>query len=164
MPTKDPLDEAEKRVRGASDEDIRMEELQYKEWKGEELTWVLDARTAKYYYKKEEVRFQDVDVIFSPTSEGRIFLHAKKVFYDMSDRLLRAEGEISGENEQGLQLRTDRLFYKADQKEVNTPDKVTFQKDRLLIEGIGMKGSLKDRRFVLLSSVRAVFSPVASVR
>ncbi len=126
--------------------------------------WVLDARWANFYLTEEETRFHDVDVTFLPSSGGEISLRAQKVFYDLGSRLLKAEGEVSGESDQGFRFHTGRLFYKADQKEVNTPDKVTLQKDRLFIEGIGMEGSLRDQRFVLLSSVRARFSPEEATR
>ena len=156
--SKHPLDVADE-IYSRTDEDARIEGLHYKEWKDGALTWILDAHVAKYFHQAGVAGFEDAAVTFLPKTGDRISLHAKKVLYDVNTRLLTAEGGVSGESEQGFRFFTRALSYKADEKEVSTPDKVTLEKDRLIIEGVGMEGSLKEQRFVLLSSVRALFTP-----
>jgi len=159
MPSKRSLDDAGSELRSRTDEDARMEGLRYKEWKDGVLTWVLDAHLARYFHEKGLAHFEEADVTFLPPTGDRVLLHAKKILYDVNTRLLTAEGDVSGESEKGFRFSTSTLSYKADKKEVSTPDKVTLEKDRLIIEGVGMEGSLPEQRFVLLSSVRAMFSP-----
>jgi LPS export ABC transporter protein LptC len=88
-----------------------------------------------------------------------MFLWAKFVDYDVQTRDLTARDSVRGKSDQGYDFFTESLVYDVDRREVETDDKVTLEKDRLTIQGKGMKGSLAEHRFQLLSAVRAVFAP-----
>jgi len=100
-----------------------------------------------------------VRVTFFAPSREEIHLFAKRVHYDNQSRILTAEGGVRVESQQGYRFSSQSVTYDAREKELQTHDKVNLEKDRLVIEGTGMEGSLTDQRFVLLSEVKAVFSP-----
>ncbi len=141
-----------------AEEDVHLEGVHFREWNKGTLLWDLDARIAKYFHEDEKAFFQNVSMTFHPPEGGRsMTLHADRVFYEMNHKKLMAEGNVWGEGEQGFRFYTDSLIYHVDDKTVESPDKVVLKKDRLIVEGIGMKGSLADQTFMLLSSVRTVF-------
>ncbi len=155
---RNPL-EQEQEVSLHSDEDVQIEGLQFSEWKGERRLWVLDAKKSKYNHKENKASFKDVEVMFFPQEGGWMELKAKELFYDRVTGDMIAIGDVNGDSNQGYHFLTEGLLYNADKRIVDTEDKVTLEKDRLVLEGIGMKGFLDQHRFMLLSSVRAVFSP-----
>jgi LPS export ABC transporter protein LptC len=141
-----------------AEEDVHLDGVHFKEWKKGTLLWDLEAQTAKYYHKQERAFFHGVSLMFHPPEDGvSMTLHADTVVYDMGPRLLKAEGNVWGEGEQGFRFYTDSLSYEVDKKSLKSQDKVVLKKDRLTIEGKGLTGSLIDQTFVLLSSVRTVF-------
>jgi len=156
IPSKDAKEEVKNSIQ--TDESIRLEGLYYTEWKDDRLSWVLDANNAVFRHRENEAVFKGVAVVFYPDTGGRMHLHADQVVYDNGTRDLTAEGKVWGESDQGYRFYTNRIFYDAEAEEVSTQDKVTFKKDRLIIRGVGVAGSVADHRFELLSAVRAEFS------
>ncbi len=142
-----------------AEEDVHLDGIHFREWKKGELQWDLNARVAKYYHNEEKAFFQDVSLVFYPPEGAPMNLHADRVFYEMAKRELKAEGNVWGEGDQGFRFYTGSILYDLEAKEAETEDQVVLKKDRLTIKGIGMKGSLTDQTFVLLSSVRTVFVP-----
>jgi LPS export ABC transporter protein LptC len=141
-----------------AEEDVHLDGVHFKEWNKGALLWDLEAQTAKYYHKEEEASFHSVSLMFYPPEGGvPMALHADTVMYEIEPRLLKAEGNVWGEGEQGFRFYTNSLFYEIDKKSLESKDKVVLKKDRLTIEGTGLTGSLIDQTFVLLSSVRTVF-------
>jgi LPS export ABC transporter protein LptC len=98
-------------------------------------------------------------VYFEPSGE-KIHLRAERAFYDNRSRLLTATGNVDAESDRGYRFQTQTVYYNARDKQMSSQDKVTFRTDRLSIEGVGIDGSLRDQRFVLLSEVKAVFLPI----
>lgn len=143
-------------------EDIRVEGLRYSEWEGDRLLWSMEAERVRYRHKEKKADLEEVAVTFFPAAGGKMFLWAKLVDFDLETGDLVAKGSIRGKSDQGYTFSTERLFYDSGERTVTTDDKVTLEKDRLTIQGIGMKGSLVDHRFQLLSSVNAVFAPRGS--
>ncbi len=158
-PSRRPAGEEGEGARPETAEDLVVDNLHYAEWKGEELVWVLDARLGKYYHDGSEARLKDVKVTFLSSSGRKVFLEADDVVYAVETGNLVARGDVRGRTGDGIRFTTTTLSFDGETREVRTADKVTLEKDRLTIVGVGMKGSLERRRFVLLSSVRAVFSP-----
>ncbi len=145
-----------------SDEDVKIDGLKFSEWSGERRIWVLDAKKGKFNHKDNKANFQGVEVVFSPPEGGWMEMQARELVYDSITGDMIAKGDVEGESNKGYRFFTEGLFYYAEQRIVNTEDKVTLKKDRLILEGIGMKGFLEHNRFELFSSVRAVFSPMGA--
>lgn len=144
-------------------EDILVEGLTFSEWEEARLSWSMDAESGRYYHKQEEASFEDVAATFFPADGGKMKLWAKSVDYDLQSRVLKARDSVRGESDQGYDFETSSLVYEGATREVRTDDKVTLEKDRLTIQGTGMKGSLTNHTFRLLSDVRAVFVPQGTV-
>ena len=142
-----------------TDEDILVEGLRYSEWEEDKLLWSMVAEQARYHHKDKRASFDGVHVTFFPATGGKMLLWAKLVDYDLETRDLIARGSVRGRSDQGYDFHTESLFYHGHEREVTTDDKVTLEKDRLSVHGVGMKGSLADHTFRLLSEVRAVFAP-----
>jgi len=157
--SEDPSQKGETGDWRTTDEDLRLEGIHFKEWKQGELVWVLDARQGKYYHEKEKGFFEDVALAFRPPSGEKMTVYADQVMYELGQRELSAEGNVWGESVDGYRFYTNSITFDVESREVASPDKVTLKKDRLAIEGVGMKGSLLGQTFVLLSSVKTVFSP-----
>lgn len=145
-----------------TNEDILVEGLRYSEWEGDRLLWSMEAERVRYRHKEKKADLEEVDVTFFPATRGKMFLWARQVDFDLETGNLVAQGSIRGKSDQGYTFSTERLFYDGSDRTVSTDDKVTLEKDRLTIEGVGMKGSLADHRFRLLSAVNAVFAPRGS--
>jgi LPS export ABC transporter protein LptC len=143
-----------------SDEDIGVENVSFSEWKGGELVWTLHARKMRYYHRENRVDFEEVDVSMPIQAGGSLQIEAKTICYDTETGNLTAEGDVKGKNDQGYEFLTHTLAYDAEKREVQTPDKVTLQKDRLTVEGVGMKGFLERHRIDLRSEVRAHLLPL----
>jgi LPS export ABC transporter protein LptC len=142
-----------------TEEDILVEGLRFSEWEEDRLSWSMDAESGRYYHKEERASFEDVAAAFFPAAGRKMRLWAKTVDYDLQSRVLMARDSVKGKSDQGYDFATSSLVYEGATREVRTDDKVTLEKDRLTIQGTGMKGSLADHKFRLLSDVRAVFSP-----
>jgi len=147
-----------------TDEDILLKGLRYSEWEGDRLSWSMKAERTRYHYDQKRATLEAVEVTFFPTSGGKMFLWAELVDYDLETGDLVARESVRGKSDQGYVLVTENLFYDGHKREVSTDDQVTLEKDRLTIQGVGMKGSLADHKFRLLSAVRAVFSPQGAAR
>jgi LPS export ABC transporter protein LptC len=147
-----------------TDEDILLKGLRYSEWEGDRLSWSMKAERTRYHHDQKRATLEAVEVTFFPTSGGKMFLWAELVDYNLETGDLVARESVRGKSDQGYVLVTENLFYDGHKREVSTDDQVTLEKDRLTIQGVGMKGSLADHRFRLLSAVRAVFSPQGAAR
>jgi len=147
-----------------TDEDILLKGLRYSEWEGDRLSWSMKAERTRYHHDQKKATLEAVEVTFFPSSGGKMFLWAGLVDYDLETRNLVARESVRGRSDQGYVIVTENLFYDGHKREVSTDDKVTLEKDRLTIQGVGMKGSLRDHRFRLLSAVSAAFSPQGAAR
>ena len=141
------------------DEDIGVEHVGFSEWKGPNRTWTLEARRMKYYHHERRVDFEEASVSVLDPEGGRFDIRADRLRYEGETGNLEAEGNVEGRNEQGYVFRAPRLSYEAAERRIATMDKVTLRKDRISIQGVGMKASLKDRKLELLSSVEARLVP-----
>jgi len=146
-----------------TEEDILVEGLTFSEWEEDRLSWSMDAESGRYYHKEERASFEDAAATFFPSAGGKMKLWAKTVDYDLQARVLMARDSVKGKSDQGYDFSTTSLVYEGATRQVRTDDKVTLEKDRLTIQGTGMKGSLTDHTFRLLSDVRAVFIPQGTV-
>jgi LPS export ABC transporter protein LptC len=147
-----------------TDEDILLKGLQYSEWEGDRLSWSMNAEQTRYHHDQKKATLEAVEVTFFPASGGKMLLWAGVVDYDLETRDLIARKSVKGRSDQGYVIVTENLFYDGHKREVSTDDKVTLEKDRLTIQGVGMKGSLGDHKFRLLSAVSAAFSPQGIAR
>ena len=114
---------------------------------------------ADYYHVEHRAHLVDVEVTLHGDGGGNMRMKADTVSYDTESRVLTAQGNVQGESDQGYSFFTASLTYDMDSREVETIDKVTIRKDRLSIEGLGMRGSLRENNFILFSEVRAEFAP-----
>ena len=146
-----------------TEEDIFVEGLSFSEWEEDRLNWSMEAESGRYHHNKETASFDQVAATFFPAAGGKMRLRAKSVEYDLQTRVLAARDSVRGKSDQGYDFATESLVYEGATREVRTDDKVTLEKDRLTIQGTGMKGSLMDHTFRLLSHVRAVFVPQGTV-
>jgi len=119
----------------------------------------MGAERTRYHHQEKKASLEQVEVTFFPATGGKMLLWANLVDYDVQTKDLNASDSVRGKSDQGYDFVTESLLYDGDKREVSTDDKVTLEKDRLTIQGTGMKGSLADHKFRLLSEVRAVFSP-----
>ena len=133
--------------------------LRFSEWEEGRRVWSMEAERARYRHSEKTASFDEVEVTFFPASGGKMLLLAKLVDYHLQTKELAARESVRGRSDQGYVFFTESLFYNGDRREVTTNDKVTLEKDRLTIQGVGMKGSLADHKFRLLSAVSAVFAP-----
>lgn len=145
-----------------AEEDILVEGLRFSEWEADRLGWSMEAERVRYHHRQSMAYLEEVDVTLFPPGGGKMFLRAKRVDFDVKTQDLFARESIRGRSDQGYVFYTERLFYDGENREVTTDDKVTLEKDRLSIQGVGMKGSLSDHKFRLLSSVSAVFAPAGA--
>lgn len=158
-PSSRPLGSGEESVGIEMEEDILVEGLQFSEWEEDRLSWLMSAERTRYHHKEKKASLEQVEVTFFPAAGGKMILWANLVDYDVRTKGLRASDSVEGKSDQGYDFTTESLFYDGEKKEVTTDDKVTLEKDRLTIQGTGMRGSLAEHKFRLLSEVRAVFSP-----
>ncbi len=142
-----------------TEEDILVEGLLFSEWEEDRLIWSMGAERTRYHHQKKKASLEQVEVTFFTATGGKMLLWANLVDYDVQTKDLKASDSVRGKSDQGYDFVTESLLYDGDKREVSTDDKVTLEKDRLTIQGTGMKGSLADHKFRLLSEVRAVFSP-----
>jgi LPS export ABC transporter protein LptC len=158
-PSRGLMEGPEEGVEFETEEDILVEGLRYSEWAEGKLLWSMDSKRARYRHKEKKAGFEEVEVTFFPSTGGKLLLWARVVDYDLQTRNLVARESVRGKSDQGYDFVTESILYDADRREVTTEDKVTLGKDRLTIRGVGMKGSLVDHKFRLLSEVSAVFAP-----
>jgi LPS export ABC transporter protein LptC len=163
IPSQRPTEEGEGTAGIETEEDIVVEGIGFSEWEEDRLVWTMEAERSWYRHAEEKARLEQVEVTFFPPGGGRMLLWATFVDYDVQTRDLWARESVRGRSDQGYDFTTESLLYDADEREVKTDDKVTLEKDRLTIQGTGMKGSLAEHRFHLLSAVRAEFAPQMTV-
>jgi LPS export ABC transporter protein LptC len=158
-PSSRPLGGGEESGGIEMEEDILVEGLEFSEWEEDRLSWLMGAERTRYRHKEKKASLEQVEVTFFPVTGGKMLLWANLVDYDTQTKGFRASDSVRGKSDQGYEFTTKSLLYDGNKREVTTDDKVTLGKDRLTIQGTGMKGSLADHKFRLLSEVRAVFSP-----
>jgi len=139
-------------------EDILIEGVRHFELKGDSILWSVDAKEARFFQPKNIVQFDDITATFHQSEGGELTLFAKRGCYEINTRNMSAEGDVMGIGDQGYEFWTQNLTYEASTKEIYAPDKVTLKKDRLTIEGVGLKGSLDTKTIQILSSIKATCS------
>ncbi len=142
-----------------SGEDILVEGVRHFDFDADGLRWAIQAKTARFFQAGNIIRFETITATVYPASGGMMVLEASEGYYDTATGNIGVEGNVRGRSDQGYVFNTDRLTYEAASRRIHSTDKVTLQKDRLTIKGMGLEGALDTRTIRVLSSVEATTGP-----
>ena len=130
-------------------------EILYTEMNGDRKVWELLAGRAELLQGREVTRFDEIRMRFFSEAGETLSLTADHGEVETTTKDVDLFGDIIGSSDDDLRIETETLHYDAATRTISTEDPVRISKGPVTVEGIGMKGFLRERRFELLSKVKA---------
>ena len=130
-------------------------EILYTEMDGDRKVWELLAGRAQLLQDREVTRFDEIRLRFFSEAGETLSLTADHGEVGTTTKDVDLFGDIMGTSEDDLRILTESLHYDAATRTISTEDPVRISKGSVTVDGIGLRGFLRERRFELLSNVRA---------
>ncbi len=124
--------------------------------------WTLSSELATYDEKEGEVALKNVFLRFFPKGGGEITLRGKTGRYYQKEKVVFLTGNVIGQTQDGVTLKTEELKYIEKEKKVISSKRVTIAGARFIVEGIGMTVDLDKNKASLNKNVNSTFVPVGS--
>ncbi|MDD5723617.1 MAG: LPS export ABC transporter periplasmic protein LptC [Syntrophales bacterium] len=137
--------------------DLQIKDFHYTEVGDSDLTWEINADSARYIKKDDVTLFENVTVKIV-CSDGRAYtLTGKNGSLHTDTKDMDIEGSVVVVSDGGARFETESLHYthSAGNGRVLTKDAVKMTRPGADVRGIGMNLLLKSREVTLLSGVRA---------
>ena len=134
--------------------------LEYTQVENGVKKWTLTSELATYDENAAEVALQKVHLRFFPQEGGEITLKGNSGRYFQKQKVVILTGDVIGQTQDGVTLKTEELKYIENEKKVVSSKKVTVAGARFIVEGIGMTVNINKNKVSLNSHVQTTFVPV----
>ncbi|MDO9515906.1 MAG: LPS export ABC transporter periplasmic protein LptC [Syntrophales bacterium] len=137
--------------------DFQIKDFHYTEVGNPDLTWEINADTARYIKKDDVTLFENVTVKIIFSDGGVYTLAGKNGSLHTDTKDMDIDGNVVVVSDEGARFETDSLHYTHgnDNGRIHTKDAVKMTRPGTDVRGVGMNLSLGNREVTLLSSVRA---------
>ena len=92
--------------------------------RGKASQWLVRARLARFYEKKKEVEFEDVNITFQPHKRNPINVKANRGKYQIKNGMVSVSGNVKVTGVKDYVLDTESLFYYPDKSAIEAPGDV----------------------------------------
>ena len=137
--------------------DLQIKDFHYTEVGNPDLTWEINADTAKYIKKDDVTLFENITAKIVLSNGGSYVLTGKNGSLHTDTNDMDIEGSVVVVSDGGGRFETNSLHYTHDpgNGRIHTKDAVKMTRPGTDVRGVGMNISLKSREVTLLSGVRA---------
>ncbi len=136
--------------------DIQLKDVHFTEVGDPDLTWEINADTAKFV-KKDNLAFFDRVRIRLIRADGKtVTLTGNEGRLHTDTRDAEVTGSVVVVSNNGDVVETDRLYYSHADRRIFTDRKITLTNPRMVISGVGMSLTLADEKVSLQSGVKAL--------
>ncbi len=97
--------------------------------RGKNSQWLVKARLARFYEKRKEVEFENVNIIFRPYGKNPIRVKANRGKYQIKNGTVSVSGKVRVTGVKDYVLNTELLFYYPDKKAIEAPGDVILVGD-----------------------------------
>jgi LPS export ABC transporter protein LptC len=136
--------------------DVQIKDIHYTEVGDPDLTWEIQADTARYVKKDNLAYFDHVRIRIIRRDGRSLTLTGNEGLLHTDTRDADVSGKVVVVSDGGDVVETDRLHYSQGEKQITTSQTITLKNPRMVVHGVGMSLSLAEQRVSLLSKVRAV--------
>ncbi len=138
--------------------DLQIKDFHYTEVGDPDLTWEINADTARYIKKDEVTLFEKIEVkLFF--SNGEIYtVTGKKGSLHTDTKDMDISGNVVAVSDKGGRFETDSLNYIHGNETIHTKDVVKMARPGVRVKGVGMNLSLRNKKITLLSDVSATIT------
>jgi len=126
--------------------------------RGKAAQWLVKAKLARFYEKKKEVEFEDVNIIFQPDGKNPVTVKAKKGKYMAASGTVAVSGDVKVTGMKDYVLITDILFYYPEKKAIESPGNVR------LVGGEGNELVGKNMVYLLTDHKLLLYFPRAIIK
>ncbi|MBI5966763.1 MAG: LPS export ABC transporter periplasmic protein LptC [Deltaproteobacteria bacterium] len=148
------------RVRATS-ADLQLDRLRYTETREGKKEWELEAATAQYFKEENSVILDKVKATFFGKNGETYILRGEKGKFNTRTKAIEVFDGIELDSSDGYHLRTKRLRYQAEKRELSTSDPVEMNGPQIRVEGIGLIVELDHQRLKVLRQVTTTLSQLA---
>lgn len=136
--------------------DLQIKDFHYTEVGDPNLTWEINADTAKYIKKDEVTLFEKIEakLIFSSGEIYTITGNNGSLHTDTMD--MNIYGNVVAVSDKGDRFETDSLNYTHGDGRIHTKNAVKMTRTGVDVKGVGMNISLRNKKITLLSGVSAI--------
>ncbi|MBW2650415.1 MAG: LPS export ABC transporter periplasmic protein LptC [Deltaproteobacteria bacterium] len=136
--------------------DLQIKDFHYTEVGDPDLTWEINADTARYIKKDDVTLFEKIEakLIFSSGKMYTITGKNGSLHTDTKD--MDIYGNVVVVSDKGDRFETDSLNYTHGDGRIHTKDTVKMTRPGVDVKGVGMNISLRDKKITLLSDVSAI--------
>jgi LPS export ABC transporter protein LptC len=117
---------------------------------------------ATYDETAGRIILQRVYLKFYPEDGGELIIRSKTGEYYQKDKIVILRGDVIGQNEEGVTLKTEELRYSETTKVAVARGNVTVAGARFIVNGVGMTVNVDESKVYLHSKVDSTFVPVGS--
>ena len=137
--------------------DLQIQNFHYTEVGNSDLTWEINADTARYIKKDDVTLFENVTVKIVFSDGGVYTLAGKNGSLHTDTKDIDIEGSVVVVSDKGDRFETDSLHYthSGDNGRIHTKDIVKMTSPGVSVKGTGMDLSLRSKKVALLSDVMA---------
>jgi len=136
--------------------DIQLKDVHFTEVGDPNLTWEINADTAKFV-KKDNLAFFDRVRIRLIRADGKtVTLTGNEGRLHIDTRDAEVTGSVVVVSNNGDIVETDRLYYSHADRRIFTDQKIILTNPRMVISGVGMSLTLEDEKVSLQSGVKAL--------
>lgn len=138
--------------------DLHIKDFHYTEVGNPDMTWEINADTARYIKKEAVTLFEKIEakLIFSSGRTYTITGENGSLNTDTKD--MDIYGNVVAVSDRGDRFETDRLSYTHGDGSIHTKDTVKMTRPGVDVKGVGMNLSLRDKKVTLLSDVSAIIT------
>ncbi len=141
--------------------EVKIDKVHYSGNKGGRVEWVLDAESAKRSGNGDLLVLDTLKLIFYTKAGKTYTLTAKKGQYKESTGEIEVSGNVVVESEDGLSLKTERLKYSMNAKEITTEERVFITSKNMDVTGVGLLSEVDRGKIFLQKNIKAVFRNTA---
>ena len=124
--------------------------------------WSLSSDVATYDEKAGRIVLQRVLLRFYPEKGGEIVIRSKTGEYYQKDKIVILRGNVTGQTDDGVTLKTEEMRYSETTKVVVARGPVTVAGSRFIVNGVGMTVKVDESKVYLHSNVDSTFVPEGS--
>jgi len=136
--------------------DLQLKDVHFTEVGDPELTWEIQADTARFVKKDNLALFDRVKIRLIRADGKTLTLTGNEGRLRTDTRDADVTGRVVVVSNNGDIVETDRLHYSHADRRISTDQKITLKNPRMVISGVGMTLTLADEKVSLQSGVKAL--------
>jgi LPS export ABC transporter protein LptC len=139
--------------------DLQLKRVKYTETREGIKEWELEAASARYFQNENTLFFEEVKATFFGKNQDTYVLVGERGKFNTQTKAIEVFNGVKLDSSDGYRMRTQRLQYQADKRELKTSDPVEMSGPQLQIQGTGLIVELDHQRMKILKRVTTTFFP-----